>query len=260
MIALSIIMVEYHGIHDVVSAMASIQRHLGGIDWQAIVVSNSEYPPDKTNELVASVPDARVIINDRNCGYAGGVNRALRDVDTPYAFLLNPDGQFADGGISELLDAMEEQPEVAVIGPKVVNDKGVVQPSCRRFPRPYTFLLVRSFLRKLPGATNERRRYMMANFDHRTPCTVDWVSGGAMLIRMKAVKQVGGMDERYFLYMEDVDWCRSFGMAGWRVRYDPRATVMHAGQHASLQSGVLSKNTRWHLQSLGKYFLKHLVA
>ena len=81
-----------------------------------------------------------------------------------------------------------------------------------------------------------------------------------MLLRMAAVEQVGGMDERYFLYMEDVDWCRSFGLAGWEVRYDPRATVMHAGQHSSIQPGKITRNTRWHLQSMGKYFLKYMFA
>ena len=258
MTALSVIMVEYHGIDDVVSAMASIQNHLGGLEWQAIVVSNSEYPSEKAHELVAAVPQARVIISEQNSGYAGGVNRALHEIDTPYAFLLNPDGRFTDGGLSKLLEVMEQQPDVAIVGPRVVDEKGVVQPSCRRFPRIYTFLLVRSFLRRFPGALTERRRYLMEDFDHQTSRTVEWVSGGAMLIRMNAVKQVGGMDERYFLYMEDVDWCRSFGMSGWVVRYEPFATVMHAGQHASIQSGMLTRNTRWHLQSMAKYFIKYL--
>lgn len=260
MTVLSIVMVEYHGIDDVVKAMASIQKHLEGIGWRAIVVSNSEYSSEKAEELIAAVPQARVIINDRNSGYAGGVNRALREIDTPYAFLLNPDGQFADNGISQLIEHMDGQPNVAVIGPKVVDENFIVQPSCRRFPRPHTFLLVRGFLRSWPGAAGERKRYLMEDFDHCSPRVVDWVSGGAMLLRMSAVAQVGGMDERYFLYMEDVDWCRTFGRAGWEVRYDPRATVLHAGQHASLQSGLLSKSTRWHLQSLCKYFLKRLFA
>ncbi len=81
-----------------------------------------------------------------------------------------------------------------------------------------------------------------------------------MLLRMRVIEQVGGMDERYFLYMEDVDWCRSFGLAGWTVQYDPRAVVVHAGKHASLEAGIMANNTRWHLQSLGKYFLKNLFA
>lgn len=260
MTALSIIMVEYHGIDDVVAAVASIQEHLTKIGWQAIVVSNSEYSPEDASKLVAAVPQVRVIINDRNSGYAGGVNRALREIQTPYVFILNPDGRFANHGMSRLLEAMEEQPDVAAIGPQVVDENGNVQPSCRRFPRVYTFLLVRSFLRKLPGAAVERSRYLMEDFDRCSSREVDWVSGGAMLLRMSAIEQVGGMDERYFLYMEDVDWCRSFGMAGWAVQYDPRAVVMHAGKHASIQSGLLASNTRWHLQSLGRYFLKYLFS
>jgi len=256
---LSIVIIEYHCIDDVVNAVTSVKEHLKDIDWEAIVISNSEYDDKGIKAITQAVPDARVIINDFNSGYAGGVNRSLQEIDSPYVFLLNPDGLFIDNGMKVLLDEMESHPEIAAIGPKVVDEDNIVQPSCRRFPKPFTFLLVRSFFRHLPWASSERRRYLMEDFDRADKKEVDWVSGGAMLLRYDAIKQVGGMDERYFLYMEDVDWCRQMGEAGWKVMYDPRATVLHAGRHSSISSGLLSimsQTTRWHLSSMWKFFRK----
>lgn len=256
---LSVVIIEYHCIDDVINALKSVEKHLSDIDWQAIVVSNSEYDIEGEKSLKEALPNALIIVNDVNGGYAGGVNRAIKEIDSPYIFLLNPDGEFIDDGIEVLFEDMKSDPDVAIIGPKVIDDNGIVQPSCRRFPRPYTFLLCRSFLNVLPGASKERARYFMEDYDRIQKRDVDWVSGGAMLIRTKAIKDIGGMDERYFLYMEDVDWCKQARKKGWGVSYNPAATILHAGRHESIDKGIMgvfNKTTRWHLSSLFKYFIK----
>ena len=257
--SLAIIIVEYHCINDVITAVESIHQYLSTLDTQVVIVSNSEYSNDEASAFAGQLPGSKLIINDSNTGYAGGVNRALREINTDYVFLLNPDGRFIDNKMSLLIDHMESDHSIAVIGPKVVDEDGIVQPSCRRFPKPYTFLLVRSFLRKLSSSSTERIRYLMEDFNRQHSMVVDWVSGGAMLVRLQAVTEVGAMDERYFLYMEDVDWCRTFGLNGWKVVYDPASAVLHAGKHSSIQGGIQAlrrPTVRWHLQSLFKYFLK----
>lgn len=260
MSTLTVLIIEYHCIDDAARALASARQQLAGIDYKSIVVSNSEYDAAGIERINARLPGTNVIINDYNAGYAGGVNRALRDIDTPYVFLLNPDGIFTTGDLPVLIKQMDKDPRIAVTGPRVVDENGALQPSCRRFPRVFTFLLVRSFLKHLPHAPKERARYLMEDYDRDEPRDVDWVSGGAMLLRTSAAREVGGMDERYFLYMEDVDWCRTFHASGFRVVYDPRFEVMHAGKHSSISQGInslASQTARWHLQSLMKYFLKH---
>ena len=257
--SLTIVIIEYHCLDDVVIAVESAKKHLSEIDYELIVVSNSLYDDVGIKKLHESLPGIKIIINEVNGGYAGGVNRALKDIDSSYIFLLNPDAQFIDSGLKLLIDEMDKNKKLAAIGPKVVDEDGAVQPSCRRFPRPYTFLLVRSFLSRLPGANKERVRYLMEDFDHEGKRLVDWVSGGAMLVRVATIKEVGGMDERYFLYVEDVDWCKTMGQAGWKVLYDPRSTIMHAGRHSSISNGlrsILTSTTRWHLTSLWKFFCK----
>jgi len=260
-IDLSIVIIEYHGIDLIEACLASLEKHLSGLTWECLVVSNSEYGADMLADLRKRLPSARVIANDRNRGYAGGVNRALPECRAPYAFILNPDCRLIDDNVDELIAFLQNNTGVAAVGPKVVDDDGKVQPSCRRFPRIWTFLLVRSALRQMPGASTERRRYLMEDFDRKSERDVDWISGGAMLVRKSAIEKVGPMDERYFLYMEDVDWCRRFWRSGLRVVYLPVSTVVHAGQHASIQGGLkslASRHTRMHLGSMGKYFLKYL--
>lgn len=258
---ISIVIVEYHCVDDVVIAVKSIDEHLKNLSYEVLVVSNSVYDEGGVETIKSALPNpnVKIIINSVNGGYAGGVNRALKEINAPYMFLLNPDGQFIDDGLGLLLQEMEEHPEIAAIGPKVVDEDGIIQPSCRCFPKPYTFLLVRSFLSKYPASEKERKRYLIEDFDRNEQRFVDWVSGGAMLVRLDAIKKLGGMDERYFLYMEDVDWCKTMNTSGWKVLFDPRATVLHAGRHSSISNGlrsIMTATTRWHLTSLWKFFCK----
>lgn len=259
-IDLSIIIIEYHGIDLIEACVASLEKHLGQIAWECLVISNSEYKADELEAMRRRLPAARVIANGRNRGYAGGVNRALPECRAPFIFVLNPDCRMIDDNLPELITFLQNNPDVAVVGPKVIDDDWGVQPSCRRFPYPWTFILVRSVLNQLPSASVERRRYLMEDFNRNTEMNVDWISGGAMMVRKSAVEIVGPMDERYFLYMEDVDWCRRFWGAGLRVVYLPVCSIVHAGRHESIQGGLrglLSRHTRMHLVSMIKYFLKY---
>lgn len=263
LIQLSVVIVEYRCAEQIEGCLPTLKRHLGSMSWECIVISNSEYSVQELKELGDRLPGAKIIANDRNRGYAGGVNRALPECQAPFIFVLNPDCRLMDDKVSELINALQTSPEVAAIGPRVIDGKGVIQPSCRRFPKPWTFLMVRSMASKLPGAWRERRRYLMEEFDHGSEIDVDWISGGAMLVRRSAIDAVGPMDERFFLYMEDVDWCRRFWQAKWRVLFSPVCTVCHDAQHDSLRGGlrrITSPHTWFHLTSLVKYFLKHGVS
>lgn len=155
---------------------------------------------------------------------------------------------------------MDTDAEWAISGPIVIDEAGNVQPSCRRFPKPWTFILVRSIFSKLPGAGKEKDRYLMSDYDRKNTKAVDWVSGGATLLKAETLKTIGGMDERYFLYMEDVDWCRAAWNSSYKVMYCPKSTVVHAGQHQSIKIDLAmfkSVHLKWHLNSLYKYFMKY---
>lgn len=259
---ISIVIVEYWCADEVENCVNSIQKYLQNLDWECFVVSNSLYNEEELKSIKQRLPNVTIIRSERNSGYAGGVNQVLPVANAPYIFILNPDSLLTDNNVSGLLKIMEQDDSVAIVGPRVVDDKKIVQPSCRRFPRPWTFLMVRGPLRRFWGASKERQRYLMEDFDHRSAREADWVSGGAMLVRKSAIDDVGPMDERFFLYMEDVDWCRRFWRKGYKVYYFPECIIIHSGQHASIGSlrNFISKNARMHLGSMIKYFLKWLFS
>ncbi len=258
---LSIIIIEYHCMHQVQDCIKSIDTYMSDIDKECIVVSNSEYSAKQISEYQNKYSSAKIIDTKNNLGYAGGVNTGIKYATGEYLYVLNPDCIITDENIRNIMDDMDADPKWAIAGPKVVDENKHLQPSCRRFPRPWTFLMVRSFLSILPGASQERKRYLMEDFDHGSVQEVDWVSGGATLVKASTIKEIGGMDERYFLYMEDVDWCRSCWLNGYKVKYNPVSTVIHAGQHQSISGSIInklqSKHVRMHLNSMFKYFLKY---
>ncbi|HFD79159.1 MAG TPA: glycosyltransferase family 2 protein [Gammaproteobacteria bacterium] len=259
-VRISIVIIEYHCMEQVESCVRSIQTHLNGVSKECIVLSNSGYTQEELERHSERFEDTRVIAAPRNLGYAGGVNMALSRCSGDYVYVVNPDCLLTDDGITAVMEEMDGCREWAISGPKVVDESGQVQPSCRRFPRPWTFLLVRSLFRKLPGASRERARYLMADFDRSSSRAVDWVSGGATLVKRECLAQMGGMDERYFLYMEDVDWCRTAWENGFKVVYCPQSRVIHAGRHQSIQGGLKTLRNvhlRWHLTSLLRYFRKY---
>ena len=240
--------------------LRSVREHLGGVEKEFMVLSNSRYSEEELLRYRTRLSDVNLINAQINLGYAGGVNAALREATGQYVYILNPDCLLTDSQLVSVMEQMERDPDWAIAAPKVVDENGLVQPSCRRFPKPWTFLLVRSVFARLPGAARERERYFMRDYSRNHNAVVDWVSGGATIVKKSAIDRIGGMDERYFLYMEDVDWCRTAWERGFKVVYCPVSTVIHAGKHQSIKGGVrmlTSMHLRWHLGSLLKYFGKH---
>lgn len=257
---LTIIIVEYHCMDQVKNCVRSIGEYLDDVETECLVLSNSGYSVDEQVQYSEVLGDAKLITAPGNLGYAGGVNAALAKAHGEYVYVLNPDCLLTDGDVVGIMDDMDKIPEWAIAGPKVVDEDDNLQPSCRRFPKLWTFLLVRSVFARLPGASRERSRYLMSDYGKETPREVDWVSGGATIVKREVLKHLGGMDERYFLYMEDVDWCRAAWQSDYKVIYCPSSKVIHAGHHQSIQSGlqaVRNIHLRWHIISLFKYFLKY---
>lgn len=260
---LSVIIVEYISQSEVLECVQSIQKFMMDLNYEIFVVTNSEYDDDRLRDFKERLKGVEVIVNPRNKGYAGGVNAALPYISAPYVLILNPDARMTEDGMVSAIEYMDAHPEVGLLGPRVIDYSGAAQDVCRRFPRPYTFFLVRTAIgRWLPGAARERKRYLMEDFAHDEIRDVDWIIGGAMLIRKEAIDDVGPMDERYFLYMEDVDWCHRFWDCGWRIKYFPPTKIIHEIKHESIKGGgvfLLPLSTRRHILSLVKYFMKHGV-
>jgi len=191
--------------------------------------------PSSADAIAAQFPHVELLRVSINEGFAAGVNRGARAARTPYLLLLNPDS-IADPGICRsLADWMDAHPDVGAAGPRIRNSDGSIQASARNFPDFTTGIAGRSswLTRVFPGNPLSRRNLAAMNRAGTSPIAVDWVSGACMIIRRTAFDAVGGMDDGFFLYWEDADFCRRLTHAGWSVVYNPAVSVLHTGARSS---------------------------
>jgi GT2 family glycosyltransferase len=198
----------------------------------------------------------RLIPNPDNRGFARGVNQGIRVSSGKYVLLLNPDCRVEPGAIAELVRFMRANEVAGACGPKVRSPDGSIQLSCRAFPNHSTALFHRhSLLTRLFPKNPHSDRYLKTTWDHSAESQVDWVSGAAMLLRRKALKQIGSMDEDYFLYSEDVDLCWRLQEAGWATFYVPSAVIWHHVGRSSRQAPFRALYERH--RSMYTFYKKH---
>jgi N-acetylglucosaminyl-diphospho-decaprenol L-rhamnosyltransferase len=163
---------------------------------------------------------------EENRGYGAAANRAIDELQTRYVLLLNADTELTSGAAEALAAYLDEHTTVGIAGPRLVTAAGIFDPSAHAFPRPLALLLQESGVKRLLriGHRNEWRAR-----------SADWILGAALMIRREAFRAVGGFDEGYFLYQEEVDLCHRLRQAGWDVHYAPVATVLHVGGASTSQ-------------------------
>jgi N-acetylglucosaminyl-diphospho-decaprenol L-rhamnosyltransferase len=207
----------------------------GSIDVH--VVDNAS--GDGTAEMVRrEFPDVRVTVNEDNLGFGAANNIGIAAGSAPYVLVLNPDTRVEPGALDALLAVMENRPEVGMAGPRLELDDGSFDHASRRsFPTPLGALGHFTGLGRRQGSPAALSQYRAPDVESGP---VDAINGAFMLIRRAALEQVGGFDERYWMYMEDLDLCYRFAQAGWSTWYEPSVTVAHvkagtSGEHRSLR-------------------------
>ncbi len=184
---------------------------------------------DGSAEMVrGKFPQARLIANPDNRGFSRANNQAIAASDSRFVFLLNSDATIHPGALDALVAFADAHPQAGVIGPQVRNPDGSLQFSCRRFPSLGAGFFRNTYLGRLFPRNRYARNYLMGDVDHTQPRPVDWVSGCAMLIRRDLIDANGALDERFFMYCEDVDICWRCWQSGREVWYAPDAVVTHA--------------------------------
>jgi N-acetylglucosaminyl-diphospho-decaprenol L-rhamnosyltransferase len=205
-------------------------------DVNVIVVDSASQ-----DNTLASIADLAVtlVALDVNRGFAYGCNRGWRVGEAPAVLFLNPDARIDPDSIRRLKEVLDQDPTVGLVAPRITDDSGSLEFSIRRFPRLRSTYARAFFLHRLfPNAswsdevTRERSTY-------DSPHSVEWVSGACMLVRRSALQQLGGWDEGFFLYGEDVDLCRRLWTAGYDIRYEPSAHVGHRGGGSAPRASLL---------------------
>jgi len=223
----SVIIVNWNTRDDLRECLRSLHPSLHqGLQVEIIVVDNASWD-DSVAMVKREFPDVKLIENRLNEGFGKAHNRAALIAQGRYLMLLNSDARAHPGALKDLVDYADAHPDVGIIAPKVLNPDGSLQYSCRRFPVYEAGLFRNTILGRLFPQNRFVRDYLMTDFDHAHTADVDWVSGCAMMIRRETWHQLGGFDERFFMYCEDVDLCWRAHEAGWRVVYHPEAVVTH---------------------------------
>jgi GT2 family glycosyltransferase len=227
LIELATVIVSYRSREALLECLAALAADLGAIPHETVVVDND--PVDDTLDAATrAFPGVRGIANRENVGYARAVNQGLAATTAEFVLVMNPDCVPAPGAVPALIQYLRHHPGTAVAGPMILDSDGTLQYSARSFPDHLTFLFNRySLLTRLFPDNPYSRRYLLTDWDHTSVRDVDWVSGACMLVRRTAIAQVGGMDEAFFMFNEDVDWCRRMKSAGWAVTFVPEARVVH---------------------------------
>ncbi len=217
---LSVIIVNWNTKGYLLACIKSISdREVKG--WEIIVVDNDSMDGSE-KEAKKAFPFIRLIQNRENLGFAKAVNQGLQKASGRYVLLLNPDAQVKNGAIGQLLSFMEANPDAGIAGAQLLNSDGSKQNSIANFPSLATELLNKSFLRRLfPKKFPGKER------NYSEPIGVDSVIGACMMVRRRALDQVGILDEDYFLFLEETDWCYRMKKAGWKIYHVPQAEVDH---------------------------------
>jgi len=230
-------------------------------DVDVVVVDNGSR--DGSAELLRhDFPWVRLVESSVNLGFGGANNTVLRQLDTPYALLLNSDTEVLPGAIRALLGCMERHPRAGAVGCRLLNPDGSLQRSCWRFPTPAGQLAEAVGISRLL-----RRQADYADWDFATERPVDFAIGACLLLRAAALCQVDLFDERFFLYAEETDLCRRLSYHGWQTWYTPDGSVIHrGGASGSVHTGIQFLNAqslyfqKWYGQrGLAVLRLSHLV-
>jgi len=224
------ILVNYNAGGELARALRSIADEMVGRSWEALVVDNAS--SDGSGASVADfAPMVQLVQNTANVGFSRGVNQGVAASTAPLVLIMNPDCRLVAGAVATLRSVLDARPDCAIVGPRILNPDGSVQGSARGDPDMLTGLFGRTaLLGRLVPFLPVAKRNVVAEEAIRSgeqSVVVDWLSGACMLARRTALEQVGGFDERFFLYWEDADLCRRLRSHGHHVRYVPSATAIH---------------------------------
>jgi GT2 family glycosyltransferase len=239
------------------AGLAGEQEPAEAVSIDLLVVDNGSI--DGSADMVESrFPEARLIRTHKNLGFAAGNNVGYRASTGRYFLLLNSDTVVPRGAITRLVRFADATPTAAFVGPKVLNPDGSLQYSCRRFPNLRAALLRNTPLARFVRESAAVRDYLMTDWCHDAPRAVDWLSGCCLLARREAVERIGALDEDYFMYCEDMDWCYRAHAGGWTSVYFPGAQVVHEVGKSS--DWLPRRMIAFHHLSMYLFWRKHLGA
>jgi len=258
---LSILIINYKNPPLLRLCLTSLKRALSSsLKHEILVVDISASP--ETKNVVKEFSETKLLAFKENIGYTKGVNEGIKASSGDYILVLNPDIIPRPGSIERLVSYLKGNPGIGLVGPRLLNFDGSAQSSCFRHYTPLTILCRRSSLGRTPWGKKILDRFTMADKKLNEPTKAEWLMGSAIMVSRKAADKVGLMDEKFFLYMSDVDWARRFWENSFEVSYYPNSEMYHYHKRESkgylgLLDVFINKQSRWHLIDAIRYFRKY---
>jgi GT2 family glycosyltransferase len=261
---LSIVLVNHNAKDMTMDCIRSINEKTQKISCEIILVDNNSSDGSQA-AIREQYPDVRLIENLDNKGFAAANNQGMQAAKGKYLILLNNDTVLKNPALDKMVDFLDKNPRVGVVTCKLFDADGkTIQRNCRSFPTPWGTMFGRaSLFTKIFPNNPISKRNLLANWDSNSVKEVDWVSGAALMVRNEVIKQVGLLDEKFYMYWEDTDWCKRIRNAGWEIFFIPDAEIIHfAGAGGTKLKGKLWHNHRmtYHMhRSAYYYFRKHYL-
>ena len=252
---LSIIITHHHTPKLLYLCLKSIRETFKNIDYEIIIV-------DSESKQIIKWQKVQVIPFKKNVGYSKIVNAGLKKAKGEYILIINADIIILKNAVSEMLEFMKKNPNVGIVAPQLIDFKNNVQISCFAKPSLGSILARRTPFGKTKWGKKIIKNFTISDWDRKSIREVNWVQGSALMLRKKALQKVGSLDERFFMYFEDIDWCQRFWEKGYKVVYLPKAKMKHFYHRSSKKWGpildvFLNKYARTHIISALKYFWKY---
>lgn len=254
MIDVSIIVLTYKEGLDVLKACFDSVAASKDISYELIVSDNGA--SEATRGLLFAYPQSRYLKNEGNLGFAKGVNRGLKFAQGRYALLLNPDTSFGPDVIAKMIAHLDQDTDVGIGSCLIRYPDKKLQESIRRFPSIVDQLLVMSKIPHFLPDIGPVKKYMMRDVDQTATQDVDSIMGAFMFIRRELLEKIGHLDERYFIWFEEVDYCKMAHDAGWKIRSYGDVEITHHKGHTFNKIATRRKQ-KWIRTSLRKYMYKH---
>jgi len=251
---LSIIIVNWNVRDFLKKCLQSICHFSSGIEFEILVVDNNSV--DGSAEMVrAEFPEVHLIANEENSGFSKANNQALRDCHGRYVLLLNPDTELIDNAFKKMVDYMESHADIDCLAPQLLYGDRSVQRTCRHFPSFFTDLMENLFLDAAFPKSTFFNRYRMGAWPHDSACFVDQPFGACLMFKSEVFKAIGLMDERFFMYYDEVDLCFRLKKAGGKIYFLPDIKIIHHANKSSSQVSLECEHYKYRSKFL--FFEKH---
>lgn len=249
------VVIVSHGAKDLLRrCLETLAANPPSVSHRVTVVDSGS--PDSTPEMVAAEFPRVRLVRRSNIGFSAANNLVLRETAARSVLLLNPDTEIVDGAIDACLERLSSDPRIGMVGCKLITPGGELDHACKRsFPTPLGALAHFTGIGRRVGTPKSMSQYRATDLGPDEAGEVDAVNGAFMLVRMDAVAEIGDLDQGYWLYMEDLDWCYRFWQRGWRVFYEPRGTAVHVKGGSSAGRRGFRQEIAFH-RGMGRFYRK----